>query len=152
MRWWKALAVAAVLSAPAAAAAHEEFPGVIAFTLEGDAPAHTPPCSVCHLGGKTAGTTVWTPFAWAMRLRGMGGEASTVSAAVLKVQADRVDSDGDGVTDADEIVAGTDPNNAGVATDLQDPRLGCNAGGRRPSGRLGLAVAFAAVMLIRRRR
>jgi MYXO-CTERM domain-containing protein len=148
----RALAIAVVVGWPAASWAREEFPDLVATTLEGAPPAHVPPCSVCHLGGKTAGTTVFTPFAWAMRLRGLEGSTSSVRTAIRKVQADGVDSDGDGVGDADEIIRGTDPNNAGVATDLQDPQLGCRVGGGGPASAAGLAAAAGALVLIRRRR
>jgi hypothetical protein len=151
--WIRLLVLVAGVAAASAAWAREQFPGIVATTLEGSQPAHVPPCSVCHLGGKTSGATVFTPFAWAMRLRGLSGSTSSVRAAILKVQSDGVDSDGDGVTDADEIIRGTDPNSAGGATDLQDPQLGCNLGGRIPSGGgLGAALAVAAFLLIRKRR
>jgi thrombospondin type 3 repeat protein len=142
----RALALVALVGWP-----RKEYPDAIATALEGQRPAHTPPCSVCHLDGKTSGATVFTPFAWAMRLRGLGGTRASATTAVLKVQADHVDSDGDGVDDADEIIAGTDPNNAGVATDLEDPHLGCQLGGRAPAGSPGAVVAIAALALIRRR-
>jgi hypothetical protein len=151
LTWLCAFALVALVAAPAPAWARREFPDIIATTLEGSQPAHVPPCSVCHLGGKTSGDTVFTPFAWAMRLRGLGDTTASVRTAILKVQSDGVDSDGDGVSDADEIIKGTDPNNAGTAVDLQDPQLGCNLGGGAPVGTLGLAVA-AALLLIRRRR
>ena len=150
--WVRGLALAIVVGAPAVTSAREEFPGIVATTLAGPSPAHTPPCSVCHLGGKTSGATIFTPFAWAMRLRGLDGSQSSVAPAIKKVQTDDVDSDGDGVTDADEIIAGTDPNNAGVATDLQDPHLGCNTSGRAPSGPVGAAFLLVALLLTRRRR
>jgi len=149
--WLRALALAALLSSPGAARARKDFPDAIATALEGPNPAHTPPCSVCHLGGKTSGATVFTPFAWAMRLRGLDGTPASAATAIVRVRGDHVDSDGDGVYDADEIVAGSDPNNAGVATDLQDPHLGCRLGGGTRAGSLGAASAIAALALIRRR-
>jgi hypothetical protein len=147
----RGLVFAALICSPDAAWARKQFPDLIATTLEGSQPAHVPPCSVCHLGGKTSNATVFTAFAWAMRLRGLAGSASSVGTAILRVQADQVDSDGDDVTDADEIIAGTDPNNAGVAMDLQDPHLGCQLGGRAPPGSLAAAIAIAVLALVRRR-
>src|SRR5450631_1613662 len=98
--------IALVVLAPAAHA-RKEFPGVIAREL--NAPKD-PPCSICHLGGKTSGATVFTPFAWTMRAHGLSGSASSVQSAIDGVKADNVDSDGDGVPDWQEIVNGTDPN------------------------------------------
>jgi hypothetical protein len=149
--WLRALAFVALVSAPGAAWARKTFPDAIATALEGAQPRHVPPCSVCHVGGKTSGATIFTPFAWGMRLRGLDGTPSSAAAAVLQVQADNVDSDGDGTYDADEIIKGTDPNNAGIATDLEDPQLGCRLGGRAPSESLGAAIAFGALAVIRRR-
>jgi MYXO-CTERM domain-containing protein len=150
--WLRAFALAALACWPAAARARKDFPDAIASALEGQNPRHVPPCSVCHLGGKTSGATVFTPFAWAMRLRGLDGTTASARTAILQVQADHVDSDGDGVDDADEIIAGTDPNNAGVAVDLQDPHLGCQVAGGTPAPSVGAAGAIAVLALIRRRR
>jgi hypothetical protein len=150
--WLRALALVALVSSPGAAWARKDFPDAIATTLEGPNPAHTPPCSVCHLGGKTSGATVFTPFAWAMRLRGLDGTTASARTAIGRVRDDHVDSDGDGAYDADEIAAGTDPNNAGTAVDLQDPHLGCQIGGRAPIGSWGAAVAIAMLAFFRRRR
>ena len=94
--------IALVVLAPAAHA-RKEFPGVIAREL--NAPKD-PPCSICHLGGKTSGATVFTPFAWTMRAHGLSGSASSVQSAIDGVKADNVDSDGDGVPDWQEIVNG----------------------------------------------
>jgi len=150
--WLRALALAVVVCAPAAARAREEFPYAIAVTLEGSNPQYVPPCSVCHLGGKIGGTTVFTPFAWAMRLRGLGGQGSSVETAILRVRDDGVDSDGDGMGDAEEISVGRDPNNAGTAVDLQDPKLGCQVGGPTPVGTFSAAISIAVAALVRRRR
>jgi len=150
--WLRALAFVAVVSAPGAAWARRGFPDDLADAIEAGQPVrNVPPCSVCHLGGKTSAATVFTPFAWAMRLRGLDGTRASVAPAILRVQADDVDSDGDGTNDADEIIKGSDPNNAGVATDLEDPQLGCQVGGRTPARPLGAAIAFGALALIRRR-
>jgi hypothetical protein len=143
-------AAAAFVAWAHAAQAREQFPGVIAAEL--NAP-QAPPCSVCHLGGKTSGATVFTPFAWTMRAHGLSSSISSVQSAIEGVKADNVDSDGDGVPDWQEIVAGTDPNAPGTAKDIQDPQLGCRVGGAS-SGRAGAwaASAILLVSLIRRRR
>jgi hypothetical protein len=140
---------AAMVALAHAAQAKEQFRDAIATELH--AP-QKPPCSICHLGGKTSGATVFTPFAWTMRAYGMSDSASSVRSAIQAVEAEKVDSDGDGVPDFQEIVDGTNPNAPGTATDIQDPQLGCEVGG----GTAGyLATAGSAILLVwsvRRRR
>lgn len=140
--------IALVVLAPAAHA-REEFPGVIARTL--NAP-QDPPCSICHLGGKTSGATVFTPFAWTMRAHGLSGSTSSVQSAIEGVKTDNVDSDGDGVPDWQEIVNGTNPNAPGTATDIQDPQLGCELGGTTRHGALASSAVLLVWMIRRRRR
>ena len=132
-----------------AAHAKEQFRDAIVSELNA---SQTPPCSICHLGGKTSGATVFTPFAWTMRAHGMSNSTSSVRSAIRAVATDEVDSDGDGVPDAQEILDGTDPNAPGTATDIQDPQLGCRVGGG--AGERGAAASSAMLLawLIRRRR
>ena len=137
------------MASAGAAWGHDEFPGIIAREL--NAP-HDPACSVCHLGGKTSGATVSTLFAWSMRARGLSGSPASVATAIHQVQVDGVDSDGDGVPDAQEIIDGTNPNTPGTATDIPDPQLGCGLGPGRPAGPGAALVLVALVWLIRKRR
>ncbi len=132
-----------------AAQAREQFPRVIARELNA---RQDPACSVCHLGAKTSGATVFTAFAWTMRAHGMSGSPSTLQSAIARVKADNVDSDGDGVPDCQEIVAGTDPNAPGTATDIQDPQLGCQLGGGPPGRPAAAGSAILLVWFVRRRR
>ena len=145
---WAGLAVAIVITGPRGAAAKEEFPGRIAADL--GAP-EAPPCGLCHQNGKTGGDTLVTPFAWAMRARGLTGEGS-LDQALARVQADRVDSDGDGITDTDEIIAGTDPNSAASSPSTPgspgDPQLGCAVGGDDKEGARAPGAAGAALLAL----
>lgn len=119
------------------------FPAV----LESDLGLSTPPdCSLCHAGGATGSGTATTPFATAMRNRGMvAGNTQSVSAALQQLETDQVDSDGDGATDVDELRAGTDPNGAG---ELALPTYGCASAGL-PSV---LVLAAAGLLALYRRR
>lgn len=134
--------------------AKEPFPGMVARHLQ--APRE-PPCGLCHEYGKTGGSTLVTPFAWAMRARGLTGESSLL-ASLDRVAADGVDSDGDGSADVEEIVAGTDPNTAASTPahpgTVADPQLGCAVASGAPvtpaASLLALTVLFLAAT--RRRR
>ncbi len=155
MTWLRVAALLAVLVAPAPAGAKPRFPCDLFSGLGAQCPSaanEQPPCSDCHLGGKTGGATPFTPFAWGMRARGMSGSDRSVETAIQQMQKDAVDSDGDGVPDAQEILDGTDPNEPGSAKYVQDPQLGCALGGRPAAGGVGAALVLGALALIRRRR
>jgi hypothetical protein len=90
------------------ALATPSFPGAIQRVLGA---SQAPACAVCHAGGQTGVGTVTTPFGQAMRARGlMPGDESSLQTALTRMEADKVDSNGNGVTDVDELRAGSDPN------------------------------------------
>jgi hypothetical protein len=97
----------ASLLVPANAFALGSFPGQIKNHLGLSA---APQCNLCH-GSISGGGPVVTPLGQAMLAAGLtmsGG--STLTNALDKLAADGTDSDGDGVSDIDELTAGTNAN------------------------------------------
>lgn len=118
-------------------------------------------CSLCHTGGITGAGTVTTPFGTALRQRNLeSGNVNTLITALDTLETDGVDSDGDGVTDIDELKAGTDPNRrdatstdggtggGGGTTEVPPVQygIGCNAAAP------GLLLGAVLLLLTRRRR
>jgi MYXO-CTERM domain-containing protein len=161
--------VAALLVAlPRVASAELTYPGALQSAL---GLSYVPPCCTCHVG--TPGPlTPTTPFALAMRAHGLGGGPDTVAPAVMKMAAEKVDSDGNGTDDIDQLEQGRDPNDdtandfAGGScassdgsgpTDLSPlTAYGCGAhvapGSAPWQGALALAAAAALAFGRRRRR
>jgi hypothetical protein len=115
------------------------------------------PCSVCHIKDNTGSSTPITPFARALRARGLSGSNGSVRTSLAQLGADGVDSDGDGVTDIAELNAGTDPNSSANASLIDDQEPGYGCGGSPPTGKgnggpaSGSALVLAWLLLQRRR-
>jgi hypothetical protein len=157
----------ALLALPAAASS--EYPIAVQMHLSLMRP---PPqsCALCHTNGITGAGTVNTPFGRAARMQGLvgGGNTASLIAALDALDAAGTDSDSDGVSDINELRAGTNPNVANAMPDggtggggggtgggaggggdiveIPPPRFGCGA-----SVMPGL-LAGAALLLLRRRR
>jgi hypothetical protein len=112
------------------------------------------PCSVCHIQGNVGSSTPITPFSLSLRARGLTGDNQSLSSALMKLSSDRVDSDGDGVSDEDELKAGSDPNSSANASIINDQEPGYGCGGTAPRGRAGpgMAGALALAWFVMRRR
>jgi hypothetical protein len=117
--------------------------------------ACSPSCVVCHATAAGGGGTANQPFTGALVARGLvgGGADSTLVSALAQLDADGVDTDGDGVTDLDALAAGADPNGgadlcgAGAPT---GPTYGCVQAAPGPT--VPLLAALAVLLAASRRR
>jgi uncharacterized protein (TIGR03382 family) len=154
MRIERAMLLGAMVAASSALAT-PTFPSVLQTELK---ITTVPACAVCHLNGVTSAGTVTTPFGKALRMNGLvANDDASLKTALAAVKTANSDSDADGCTDVDELVAGTNPNKAGdcggggtgggTATTLPPIKYGCGASS--VPGALGV---LAVALLIRRRR
>jgi hypothetical protein len=129
---------------PSTLMASARFPGQVQSAL---GLSYQPACSLCHVKGNTGPGTAETPFALSMKARGLqAGGRSSVASALTLLEGDRVDSDGDGITDVDELRKGADPNSPDPTTlaGRADPSYGC--GGGSSQGRNEVSGPFPAML------
>jgi hypothetical protein len=135
------------------AAASGNYPSAV--QAEADIPC-APTCTVCHATNAGGGGTVTQPFGEAMMARGLtgGGNADALVTALAQLDADAVDSDGDGSTDVDALRAGQNPND-GVPfcgdSVVEAPEYGCLQHARAGGGATLVAAALAIALSALRR-
>ena len=136
------------------AGAKPQFPDEIDSHL-GITKYPAPPCRLCHIQGTTGSGTIQTPFGVSMAAHGMSGDRSSLYPALDALDTDKVDSDGDGVPDIDELKVDTDPNTPADVTLSTEPptSYGCGIapGAGQPGRALALFAAAALVLRLRRR-
>lgn len=106
------------------AQASPNFPGVIADELPG---APTPACTLCHNNALGGADTATTPFGMTVSARGLQGQGDADMLRVVLgiLEAENKDTDGDNISDLDELSAGTDPNVAG-GDGVEPASYGCS--------------------------
>ncbi len=113
------------------ALANVTFPGDVQtkYSLDG-----APLCNLCHSNGFGGAGTADTRFAVAAQARGLTSNPSSLNAALDRLEADAVDSDGDCVNDIAELIAGTNPNVADNSCGGDDGGTGGGTGGGGGTG------------------
>jgi hypothetical protein len=113
---------------------------------------YTPACTLCHNTPSGGFGTVTTPFGKSMMARGLVAQnLSSLDTALDALAAEHTDSDGDGVSDIDELKAGSDPNVAGGGA-VTPPTYGCFDVSGQPATPLALLPLLLAWLLFRVRR
>jgi hypothetical protein len=132
-----------------AAAAVQATPRLPAEVRSDLALSYTPQCSLCHLRGNTGAGTEQTPFVLSARALGFDGNQRTLGTVLQQMQALKIDSDSDGVSDIEELIRGTDPNVYGPVpfSTETDPSYGCTS-----IGVAGLGGLLALGVVLRKRR
>lgn len=117
-----------------------------------------PACTLCHRSDVGGFGTVVTPFGRTMmnRLGTTAANISSLKAALVADEAQHLDSDGDGVSDIDELQTDMDPN-VGASGEVAGPdvpplQTGCSFGARAPIHGAGAFALTAFALVLARRR
>jgi Bacterial TSP3 repeat len=113
---------------PRLAAASPNYPDEIKKQWQIPGPA--PDCLVCHQTEVGGNGTSTKPFSRSLQREGLVGmDLGSLDAALAALKAQNTDSDGDGISDIDELQMGSDPNDGpGVFGEFPVPQTGCAIG------------------------
>ncbi len=142
---------AAITTAETSAEASPEYPSIIAEAVGASSP---PPCTVCHDSPSGGFGTATKLLAKYLESRGLSAsDEGSLRTALAAAKGEKSDSDKDGVSDTDELKAGSDPNAAG-SSGPPPAEYGCgNVSGARPANvSFAMVAAAAAAFVCRRRR
>jgi MYXO-CTERM domain-containing protein len=154
------LLASAGLSWARASAASPVYPGLLASTVQSLSGKRiaTPACTLCHATLAGGRGTVVSFFGTSLQGFGLRGtDPASLDAALRTDLGENWDSDGDEISDIEELVAGSDPNDGpGPVEPRPVPEHGCSltgvdtgAGG---SARVAWTLLLVAAGLSRRRR
>ena len=112
-------------------------------------------CLLCHVDNTGGSGTAVRPFALTLQEYGVGTSSDAAQLHEVLAALGDEDSDDDGVSDVDELLAGADPNTpgGGEPTEILVYEYGCDlAPSQRSGSRWGVLLIASLVLAAGRRR
>ncbi len=142
--------VAWVLAVGGLAWGSGSYPAVMEETL---GMSCAPSCIVCHATASGGAGTANQEFVFTLYGQGLSGAGADASLAdaLVALESSGVDTDGDGVSDAEGLIAGEDPNGGDpLCSGISGPEYGCFQ--TVPAAAHGLGALMALGLSLARRR
>lgn len=140
-----ALGLLVTLATTKSAWAIEDYPEAVQQAL--DMPC-VPQCTLCHRDNTGGRGTIVKPFGGAMVANGLTDEGTQlISPALRAMQQQRLDSDGDGVGNIQELREGRDPNTPGDYS-VCGPEYGCSVIAVRAASHHRVFIVLGTILVL----